>query len=123
MADAVLEGCTYKTGQIKNPISRKITVARKLDRPYSHKKVEKARRWSSPMQIFHLFFCQYLERHLLELFNDISYTIIAQSLHITIHLLLRHKKLAADLFFARHQLAEFFYRGFYLFSLKYEASK
>ena len=58
------------------------------------------------MQNFQLSLCQYLERHLLELSNHISYADIAQSLHITIHLLLRHKKLAADIFFVRFQFAE-----------------
>ena len=53
------------------------------------------------MQIFQLSLCQYLKRHLTDLSNNISYADIAQSLLITIHSLLRHSKLAADIFFVR----------------------
>ena len=70
----------YKTGRFT---STPTSVCQPFDGRNSHKNGEEASVGTSRMQILVKLVCNYLERPFIDLFNDITYTYITQSLDIT----------------------------------------
>ena len=91
----------------------------KTDRPPNHKNVDEACALEQLYAKTTLFLMKYLERHLRELSNDISYISIAQRLHITFtHYLLSLIFALCD-FFVRQMSAPFFWCESYSNSLRW----